>query len=123
MEITYKDNQLELNIEEIDNCIHFALKGKSIGQEPDQFVIQLLEYIIEYSRKNKYQVIFDFRILTSINSSAITPFVRVLETAQESTDHIEILYYKGLDWQDKIFSALRIFQTEDKRINIKGIKA
>lgn len=122
MEITYKDNQLKLNVEEIDNCIHFALKGKSLGQEPDKFIIKLLEYIIEYSGEKHSRVILDFRLLTFINSSTLTPFIRVLETAQESPNHIEVLYRKGLDWQDKIFSALRIFQTKDKRINIHGVK-
>lgn len=122
MKITYGDRLLQLSVEEIDDRIYFTLKGKIVNMIPSKFIRPLLGYIIEYSRGNNYPVIFDFRLLTSINSSTNTPFVRVLEAAQESPINIEILYYKGSDLQEKIFSALKIFQTDDKRINIKGIK-
>ena len=122
MKITYSDGIVDINVEENESYIHLRMKGKCIDREPDKYIIKLLEYLVEYSGEKNSQVVFDFRELKYMNSSNITPFIRVLEMAQQSQNHIGVLYDKGLDWQDKIFSALKIYQTKDKRVNIHGIK-
>ena len=55
-----------------------------------------------------------------MNSSSITPIIKILERAKNSMVHICVLYNNTLKWQELIFSALEIFQTKDARIDIRG---
>ena len=56
-----------------------------------------------------------------MNSSTITPLIKILERAKRGTSHVTVLYDKSLHWQDLTFSALEIFKTDDKRVDIKGV--
>jgi hypothetical protein len=56
-----------------------------------------------------------------MNSSTITPVIKILERAKRGETQIEVVYQKSLKWQDLIFSALEIFQTNDRRVEIKGL--
>ena len=62
----------------------------------------------------------DFRKLEYMNSSTITPIIKVLDRAKRGKNHITVIYDKTLKWQELSFSAMEIFQTKDKRIEIKG---
>jgi len=55
-----------------------------------------------------------------MNSSTITPIIKILERAKRGSTHVTVLYDKSLKWQDLIFSALTIFTTKDKRVEIRG---
>jgi len=62
----------------------------------------------------------NFLKLEYMNSSTITPIIRMLESTKKSTENISILYDKSKKWQDLCFTALKIFETKDSRIKITG---
>ncbi len=55
-----------------------------------------------------------------MNSSTITPVIRLLHEAKRGGARVTILYKQTLRWQELSFSALTIFQTDDERIQIRG---
>ena len=61
-----------------------------------------------------------FAFLEYMNSSTITPVIKVLERAKRGTMNVTVLFDASRKWQDLSFSALKIFETEDKRVVIKG---
>jgi hypothetical protein len=56
-----------------------------------------------------------------MNSSTITPIIKVLERAKRGTTPISLLYQRAVKWQDLSFSALGIFETKDRRVTIEGL--
>jgi len=56
-----------------------------------------------------------------MNSSTITPIIKILERAKSGMTKITIFYQKSLKWQELNFSALEIFKTKDNRLEIKGL--
>ena len=62
----------------------------------------------------------DFQALEYMNSSTITPVIRVLNEAKKGQGRLLVLYKKAAKWQELSFSALTIFETDDKRIEIRG---
>ena len=66
--------------------------------------------------------IFNNRDIEYMNSSTITPIIKILERAKRSKVGVTVEYLAQLKWQDLIFSALEIFQTKDQRILIHGNK-
>ncbi|HNN76531.1 MAG TPA: hypothetical protein PKN93_17915, partial [Leptospiraceae bacterium] len=93
--------------------------GKSNEREPGKFITPILTEIMEKAGQNP--VVLDFGNLEYMNSSTITPIIRILDTAKKNKQKIKILYKKALKWQDLSFSALTIFKTEDGQISIEGV--
>ena len=63
----------------------------------------------------------DFRTLEYLNSSTITPVIRVLEMAKRGTVSLSIIYDASLKWQALSFSALYLFQSLDGRVVVKPL--
>jgi hypothetical protein len=78
--------------------------------------------LLRRSNDLKKRIILDFQKLDYMNSSTITPIIKILERAKRGKTQVTVLYKKILKWQDLSFSALEIFQTKDKRVEIKGLK-
>ena len=95
--------------------------GKSIHRKPSEFITPILVETIKKSSASKKRIILDFRNLDYMNSSTITPIIKILERAKKGAVQISVLYNKSLKWQDLSFSALEIFQTKDRRVEIKGV--
>jgi hypothetical protein len=66
-------------------------------------------------------IVMDFQKLEYMNSSTITPVIRILHEAKKNGSKVHVIYQKGLKWQELSFSALTIFQTDDGRIQIRGV--
>jgi len=120
---TFANNALEIKVTENDEAIQLAWLGKSTDREPGKFIAPLLMDIIKRSTDLGKRVILDFRKLGYMNSSTITPIIRVLERAKKGKNMITVMYQKSLRWQEVNFSALRIFETTDQRVEIKGMAA
>ena len=116
----YTKNLLTIEILEDDNGIRAVWLGKSIEREPAEFIAPILNGIIKSSNYKNKLVELDFQNLTYMNSSTITPIIKVLERAKRGTAQITVLFDKTLKWQDLNFSALSIFETNDSRIKIEG---
>ena len=117
---TYTNNLLTIEVTEGNDTIRAAWRGKSIEREPAEFITPILIGMIRSSSHKDKKVELDFRKLTYMNSSTITPIIKVLERAKRGSTRITVFYDKNLKWQDLNFSALFIFKTKDNRIEIEG---
>lgn len=116
---TFKSNLLTIEIAEDDSSINIKWLGKSIDREPGVFVIPIITEAMERGSDSR-KIIMDFRSLEFMNSSSITPISKILEIAKGGSCRLQILYNKSANWQELSFSALKIFETRDKRIEITG---
>lgn len=117
---TYTQQMLTIEVVEDDDTIDAIWRGKSIDREPGKFITPILTRMIKASSYNQKRVTLDFRELDYMNSSSITPVIKILERAKRGSTRITVLYDKLLKWQDLIFSALTIFKTKDNRVEIRG---
>lgn len=117
---TFTNNSLEIKISENEDSIKLTWSGKSTDREPGKFISPILLDMIKRSTDAEKRVILDFCRLTYMNSSTITPIIKVLERAKKGRNKITVMYEKTLRWQEVNFSALRIFETADRRVEIKG---
>ncbi|MBW2310703.1 MAG: hypothetical protein JRF35_06470 [Deltaproteobacteria bacterium] len=118
---TFTSNLLTIEVNENEASFNIKWMGTSIEREPTRFITPILVDFIKKSIDCNKKIILDFRELGYMNSSTITPVIKILERAKRGRNQIEVLYQKSLKWQDLIFSALEIFQTKDRRIQIKGL--
>jgi len=105
---------------EDDNTINTIWKGKSIDREPGKFITPILTRMIKSSSDTDKRITLDFRELAYMNSSTITPVIKILERAKRGSTRVTVFYNKSLKWQDLIFSALTIFKSKDNRVEIRG---
>ena len=117
---TYTNNKLTLTVEENDSTITVSFTGQSTEREPGKFINPILSDAIQNSRKYKKSVLIDFEKLEYMNSSTITPIIKILEGAKKTGDAISLRYNMSRKWQELCFSALKIFETKDHRIEIRG---
>lgn len=117
---TYTNNLLNLEVEENNSAINIRWTGKSVDREPAKFITPILVDSIRKSGDQSKRITLDFRELAYMNSSTITPIIKMLERAKRGKTQVTVIYLKSLKWQDVIFSALEIFRTKDGRVEIKG---
>lgn len=118
---TFVSNLLKIELEEKKDAIKISWSGKSIDREPGKFITPILVNAIRRSSGLNKKIIVDFRELAYMNSSSITPVIKILERAKRGRTQIRVVYKKSLKWQDLSFSALEIFRTKDRRVEIKGL--
>ena len=112
---------LTIEVFETVNSIEVVWLGKSIDRHPSKFISPVLVKVLNMAAVVNKRVIMDFRSLSYMNSSTITPIIKILERAKKGMHEITILYKKSLKWQELNFSALEIFGTNDDRLKIKGL--
>ncbi len=117
---TYTNSQLTIDVSEEDQTITVHFLGKSILRDPNDFVMPILLRTLGDAIAARKRIVLDFRDLSYMNSSTLTPVIKILERARVGEGQITVSYRKTLKWQDISFSALVIFQTPDGRIVIKG---
>ena len=117
---TYSSNKLTLTVEEDDSIIMITFTGQSTEREPGRFITPILTETITNSRKYDKGIMINFENLEYMNSSTITPIIRILEGSKKTGESISIRYNKTKKWQELCFSALKIFETKDRRILITG---
>ena len=118
---TFVGNLLKIELEEKKDAINVSWSGKSVDREPGKFITPILVNAIRRSSGLNKKIILDFRELAYMNSSSITPVIKILERAKRGRTQIRVVYRKSLKWQDLSFSALEIFRTKDGRVEIKGL--
>ena len=116
----YKNDHLNISISEESDHILMHWSGKSIDRKPSIFLTPLLIKVLKGSVDREKRMIMDFCDIEYMNSSTITPIIKILERARRSKVGVTVEYLASLKWQDLIFSALEIFQTKDERILIHG---
>ena len=118
---TFVGNLLKIELKEEKDAINISWSGKSVDREPGKFITPILVNAIRRSSGLNKKIILDFRELAYMNSSSITPVIKILERAKRGRTQIRVVYRKSLKWQDLSFSALEIFKTKDGRVEIKGL--
>ena len=117
----FTDNLLRIEVCDRDQGIEVKWLGKSIQREPGRFLTPLLGQVIDASHESNKPIVLDFRGLGFMNSSTITPVIKVLDRAKKGAVKLTLLYDKSSNWQDLNFSALRIFETEDRRVEVRAL--
>jgi hypothetical protein len=112
---------LTIQVVEHENSIDVNWKGKSVDREPSKFISPILVKVLEMAGDLNKRIIMDFQRMSYMNSSTITPIIKILERAKNGMTKITIFYQKSLKWQELNFSALEIFKTKDNRLEIKGL--
>lgn len=120
MNTFYKDHLLQIELVKNGDELILIWRGKSVHRKPSDFITPILLDVIKKSTAEKKRVVLDFRSLDYMNSSTITPIIKILERARKGAVHMCLLYRKSLKWQELSFSALQIFATQDRRVEIKG---
>lgn len=112
---------LTIQVVEHENSIDVKWEGKSVDREPSKFISPILVKVLEMAGDLNKRIIMDFQSMSYMNSSTITPIIKILERAKNGMTKITIFYQKSLKWQELNFSALEIFKTKDNRLEIKGL--
>ncbi len=112
---------LTIQVVEHENSIDVSWEGKSVDREPSKFISPILVKVLEMAGELNKRIIMDFQSMSYMNSSTITPIIKILERAKSGMTKITIFYQKSLKWQELNFSALEIFKTKDNRLEIKGL--
>ncbi|MCE9501298.1 MAG: hypothetical protein K8R21_12495 [Leptospira sp.] len=115
----FTEEQLKMEIlEGAEIEVHWL--GKSVQRNPSGFIIPILSDVMKRGLEENKAVVWDFRQLEYMNSSTITPIIKTLEMVKKGSGKVRLIYNKTKKWQDLSFSALRIFETKDGRIQVTG---
>lgn len=117
----FESGLLKITVQENETQIDVKWNGKSVERDPSTFITPILLNVLKLSSSSKKAIKMDFTELEYLNSSTITPIIKILERAKRGDNYLTVIYKKSLKWQDLSFSALEIFQTQDRRIEIKGL--
>ena len=118
---SFVSNLLNVEVTEQSDSIQMKWTGKSVDREPAKFLTPILIDLLEKGSDRNTRICMDFRKLDYMNSSTITPVIKIIERAKRGGVPITVYYRKSLKWQELTFSALEIFQTQDQMIQIKGM--
>ncbi|MBI5497751.1 MAG: hypothetical protein HY904_22280 [Deltaproteobacteria bacterium] len=115
------ENSLRIEQDENDSEVRLTWTGRSTEREPARFLTPILDGALQRSRAEARPLVLDFRSIEYMNSSTFTPLVVALEQARSEGGNVRLLFRSNLKWQNLSFSALRIFETLDKRIELCGV--
>jgi hypothetical protein len=116
MKEAYTEKGLTLKIQEKEKEIIVFWEGRSTERDPSVFIMPVINEMLDTHKK----IVFNFKNLSFMNSSTVTPILKIMDQFQSTNDEILIVYDKNVKWQELSFSALEIFKTEDGRIEIVG---
>lgn len=117
---TFSERALTISFT-IDDKIMVVFSGESTAREPGLFVLPILTRALDEARNHGKALVVDFRELGYMNSSTITPLIRVLDQVRQDDTRVRVVYRKDLKWQALSFTALQVFQTADLRIQVEGV--
>ncbi len=117
---SFTADSLRVTIAEDPESITMGWFGKSTMRRPGDFLTPILADLLKRAAESSRRIVLDFRSLQYMNSSTITPVIRALEQTRRGTGRIRVLYRQDVKWQQLSFSALKIFETPDARIEITG---
>ena len=117
----YTNKHLSIEVIEHATTINVKWEGKSIDREPTKFISPILVKVLAMASALNKRITMDFQNLSYMNSSTITPIIKILDRDKNGMTKITITYQKALKWQELNFTALEVFRTEDNRLEIKGL--
>ena len=118
---THQDSELTLELRDEGDAVCVRWSGMSTAREPGKFILGILTKAIDLSSQEQKPLVLDFQNIGYMNSSTITPIIRVLDRAMRGRNAVRVLYKRDLKWQQLSFTALQVFETRDGRIEICGV--
>ncbi|MDP3151952.1 MAG: hypothetical protein Q8N23_04745 [Archangium sp.] len=118
---TFQQHTLTLELHDEGEAISLVWSGRSSSREPGVFIVPVLSRALELGRSQNKPLLLDFQSMAYMNSSTITPIIRLLGKAMRTANKVCVIYKKELKWQELSFTALEVFQTPDQRIEIRGV--
>ncbi len=115
----FEDGSLKLTLDEANDALTLVWRGRSVAREPALFLLPILTRLVERGEQTNKRIVLDFRTLEYLNSSTITPIIRILEQAKRGTAQVSVIYDAELKWQALSFSALYLFQSLDGRVTVE----
>ncbi|RME19428.1 MAG: hypothetical protein D6806_18305 [Deltaproteobacteria bacterium] len=116
----YEFESLTVERLETADSVRIKFLGKSMAREPAKQLLPVLTDALERCTQTGKTMVLDFTKVEYMNSSTITPVIRLIERVRRGSGKLEVRYNKNLKWQEVSFSALDVFATEDGRVKIVG---
>jgi len=117
----FTEGTLTLEVRDEGDKVEVLWSGESTAREPGNFILPVLAQAVALCAKDARPLILDFQKIGYMNSSTITPIIRVLGKARQAANPVSVIYKKDLRWQELSFSALTVLQTPDRRIEVRGV--
>jgi hypothetical protein len=112
-------NSLSITCRDEPGRLLLMWNGKSDERNPAMFLTPMLDAALE--RLGDRELVLNFRSLEFMNSSTITPIIKMLDRSRQLKSRVTLIYRKALKWQELNFSALSVFETPDGRIKVRGL--
>jgi hypothetical protein len=116
---TQKDGTLTLEIRHGED-VEVRWIGRSIARNPRTFLQPVLSRLFDEALAAGKRLVLDFRDLEYLNSSTITPVVRLLARARDDGGRVLVRYHHHEPWQRLSFSALKVFERADGVVHLDG---
>ena len=88
---TYDNNQLHVEVDAADRAVTMRFLGKSMLREPGEFLLPLLLKTLSEAIDGKKRIVLDFRELAYMNSSTLTPVIKILARHAVHSDDALVL--------------------------------
>ena len=95
--------------------------GRSTARSPAMFVLPVLLNALERAAEKDLVLVIEFQRLDYMNSSTLTPLIRLIELVNRRGRPLEVNYAKDLKWQSISFTALEIFHGRGSHVRIVGV--
>ena len=118
---TFTENKLLIQVEEHKDKIKIFWIGESTSRNPAQFLDPILNENFKIIQTTFKRLILDFTKAEYMNSAAIIPIIKILKLAGDTGLSVQVFYNQFERWQSVLLGELRIFETEDDRIQVIGI--
>ncbi|MDH5717051.1 MAG: hypothetical protein OEZ22_05380 [Spirochaetia bacterium] len=118
----YEKDKLKIEIETASYLIRIRWLGECTLKNPAEFLDPILTDQLNLSlQKPMKKIILDFQKFSFMNSSAIIPIIKILKSARDGKGTIQVLYNKNIQWQEVLLGELKLFETPDKKVQIRGL--
>ncbi|MBP9885989.1 MAG: hypothetical protein KBF93_06815 [Leptospiraceae bacterium] len=118
----FKEEKLEIQVEELQNLIKVRWLGQCTLRNPSQFLMPILNDQLTICIKNSKRLVLDFTKTNQMNSSGVIPIIQILKKVKDNRGSVQVLYNNLERWQTVLIGELKLFETEDNRIQVIGIK-
>lgn len=118
----FKEEKLEIHVEELQSLIKVKWLGQCTLRNPSQFLMPILNDQLTHCIKNSKRLVLDFTKTNQMNSSGVIPIIQILKKVKDNRGSVQVLYNNLERWQSVLIGELRLFETEDNRIQVIGIK-
>src|SRR5262249_8783251 len=105
----FTSGQLRIDTQTSAHDLLVTWRGRSVARDPSAFIWPVLQHVL--AQANGKRVILDFCHMEYMNSSTLTPLVRMMEQAKRDNVSVSLRYDSKLKWQALAFSVPELMGT------------